>query len=44
MKGGNMNGKIYDAEDIELLARIAALPEDQIDLVDIPETPLESWQ
>ena len=39
-----MNGKIYDAEDIELLARIAALPEDQIDLVDIPETARDSWR
>ena len=40
----NMSGKTYSPEDIELLARIAAMPENQIDLADIPETPLESWR
>ena len=31
-------------EQLEQLAKLAAMPDDEIDLVDIPEAPAENWQ
>ena len=31
-------------EHLDQLARLAALPDDQIDTADIPEAPAESWK
>ena len=38
-----MSKKVFSCEQLEQLAKIAALPEDQIDTVDIPEVPAENW-
>ena len=35
--------KTHSTEQIDQLAAIAALPEDQIDTTDIPESPAENW-
>jgi uncharacterized protein (DUF4415 family) len=42
MKGSSMK-KALSPEQLEQLAKIAALPEDQIDAADIPEAPKENW-
>jgi uncharacterized protein (DUF4415 family) len=38
-----MSKKPLSAEERDQLARLAALPEDQIDTTDIPEAPESSW-
>jgi uncharacterized protein (DUF4415 family) len=38
-----MSKKPLSAEERDQLAKLAALPEDQIDTVDIPEAPEASW-
>jgi len=38
-----MNKKPLGSEHIEERARLAALPEDQVDTGDIPEAPVENW-
>jgi len=38
-----MSKKPFSAEEREQLAKLAALPEDQIDTADIPEAPESSW-
>jgi uncharacterized protein (DUF4415 family) len=38
-----MSKKAFSPEQLEQLAKIAALPEEQIDTADIPEAPTESW-
>ena len=38
-----MSKKPLSAEERDQLAKLAALPEDQIDTVDIPEAPESSW-
>jgi len=35
--------KALSPEQLEQLAKIAALPDDQIDTADIPEAPPENW-
>jgi hypothetical protein len=35
--------KAFSPEQVEQLAKIAALPEDQIDTEDIPQAPKENW-
>lgn len=42
MKDGSTKKALSPAE-LDQLARIAALPEDEIDTADIPEAPLENW-
>jgi uncharacterized protein (DUF4415 family) len=39
-----MNKKPFSPEELEQLAKLAALPEDQTDTVDIPEAPAENWR
>lgn len=38
-----MSGKELSPEQLARLARLAELPDDQIDTADIPEAPAESW-
>ena len=38
-----MNKKVLSPEQLEQLAKLAALPDDQIDTADIPEAPAENW-
>jgi hypothetical protein len=38
-----VNRKELSAEQIAELARLAALPDDEIDTKDIPEAPAENW-
>ena len=38
-----MNNKALSPDQLEQLARLAALSEDQIDTIDIPEAPAENW-
>jgi uncharacterized protein (DUF4415 family) len=38
-----MNRKELSREELDQLERLAALPDDQIDTVDIPEIPAENW-
>ncbi len=38
-----MNRKALNREQLEQLAKVAAMPDDEIDVVDIPEAPAESW-
>ena len=38
-----MNKKALSPEQLEQLAKLEALHEDQIDTVDIPEAPAENW-
>lgn len=38
-----MSGKELSPEQLERLARLAALPDDRIDMADIPEAPVENW-
>jgi uncharacterized protein (DUF4415 family) len=38
-----MSNKALSAEQLDQLARLAALPEDQMDTADIPEAPVENW-
>lgn len=38
-----MSRKELSSEQLDQLAKVAALPEDQIDTVDIPEAPAENW-
>jgi hypothetical protein len=38
-----MNGLGLDAAQIEQLAKLAALPDEEIDTGDIPEAPIENW-
>jgi len=42
-KGHDMSKKPLSAEERDQLAKLAALPEDQIDTTDIPEAPEASW-
>lgn len=39
-----MSKKALNAETEARLAKLAAMPDDQIDIADIPEAPEESWQ
>ena len=39
-----MSSKPFSAEELEQLARLAALPDDQIDTSDIPEITDEQWE
>jgi uncharacterized protein (DUF4415 family) len=38
-----MNNRSLSSDQLEQLARLAALSDDQIDTVDIPEAPAENW-
>jgi len=38
-----MSSRDLSAEQIGQLSALAALPEEQIDTVDIPEAPVENW-
>jgi uncharacterized protein (DUF4415 family) len=38
-----MSRKAFSPDELDQLAKLAALPEDQIDIVDIPEAPAENW-
>jgi len=38
-----MSRKTLSPEQLDQLAKLAALPDDQIDTVDIPEAPVENW-
>ncbi|MCL2714129.1 MAG: BrnA antitoxin family protein [Alphaproteobacteria bacterium] len=38
-----MSRKKLIAEQIEQLTKLAELPDDQIDTIDIPEVPAENW-
>jgi uncharacterized protein (DUF4415 family) len=38
-----MNNPDLDAEQLAQLARLAALPDEEIDTADIPEAPVENW-
>jgi uncharacterized protein (DUF4415 family) len=38
-----MSTKALSPEQLDQLARLAALPDDQIDTADIPEAPAENW-
>jgi uncharacterized protein (DUF4415 family) len=38
-----MSRKVLSPEQLDQLAKLAALPDDQIDTVDIPEAPAENW-
>jgi len=38
-----MSKKDFSAEERDQLAKLAALPDDQIDTADIPEAPAENW-
>ncbi len=38
-----MSRKALSHEQLEQLAKLAALPDDQIDTADIPEAPVENW-
>ncbi|HZZ61274.1 MAG TPA: BrnA antitoxin family protein [Roseiarcus sp.] len=42
MKGSSTKKALSRAE-LDQLARIAALPDEQIDTSDIPEAPIENW-
>ncbi len=44
MKGDDMKKKFYSADHRAQLAALRALPDDQIDTVDIPEAPEENWR
>ncbi len=38
-----MSRKALSPDELDQLAKLAALPEDQIDTADIPEAPAENW-
>ncbi len=38
-----MSRNALNAEQLDQLARLAALPDDQIDTADIPEAPVGNW-
>jgi hypothetical protein len=38
-----MNGLGLGAAQIEQLAKLAAMPDEEIDTDDIPEAPIENW-
>ena len=38
-----MSRKDLSVEQVDQLAKLAALPDDQIDTADIPEAPVENW-
>ncbi len=38
-----MSKKDFSPKELEQLAKLAALPDDQIDTADIPEAPVENW-
>ncbi len=38
-----MSSRTLTPDDLDRLGRLAAVPDDQIDIVDIPEAPAESW-
>lgn len=38
-----MNTRALDRDRRDRLAKLAALPDDQIDTIDIPEAPAENW-
>jgi len=44
MKGDGMKKKVLSADMQEQLAKLAALPEAQIDTADIPEASADAWQ
>ena len=39
-----MNKRVLSNEQMSRLTKLAEMPDDQIDLVDIPEAPEENWQ
>jgi len=39
-----MTERAFSKAELEQLARLAALPDDQIDTSDIPEIPEEKWK
>ncbi len=39
-----MSKKAFSPEELEQLAKLAALPDDRIDTIDIPEAPAENWR
>jgi uncharacterized protein (DUF4415 family)/uncharacterized DUF497 family protein len=44
MKGGCMKKREFSSEELAQLKRLKALPDDQIDLSDIPEITEEQWK
>lgn len=44
MKGDDMKKKVYSEDHLAQLAALRALPDDEIDTVDIPEAPAENWR
>jgi len=38
-----MSRKAFSPDELDQLAKLAALPDDQIDTGDIPEAPVENW-
>jgi hypothetical protein len=38
-----MNSPYLGAAQIEQLAKLAAMPDEEIDTADIPEAPIENW-
>ena len=38
-----MSKKALSPEQLEQLAKVAAMPDDEIDIEDIPEAPVENW-
>ena len=43
MKEDLAGRKDLSAEQLDQLARLVALPDDQINTADIPEAPVENW-
>jgi uncharacterized protein (DUF4415 family) len=43
MTASFLNRNPFNTDQLDQLAQIAALPEDQIDISDIPEAPVENW-
>lgn len=39
-----MNKRVLSNEQMSRLTKLAEMPDDKIDLVDIPEAPEENWQ
>ena len=39
-----MSKKPFSPEELEQLARLEAMPDEEIDLTDIPEVPDDAWQ
>jgi uncharacterized protein (DUF4415 family) len=43
MKGGGMSSSKFDEQQLEELAKLEAMSDDEIDTTDIPEAPAENW-